>query len=139
MLGLSCSFNLDCGSCIVSIAEIASKEVGALICFFLLAVLNKHQKQVCRTACPPLAASPESLTRHQELTSLRWFCRYYFGRYLPELDELAPTLYSRWRFFRYSHRLQIFLSPFLDVLISISTAFFAWLDSLIICPQNSFF
>ena len=75
MLGLSFSFNLYCGLYIVSIAEIVSKKVGALICFFLLAMLNKHQKRVSRNACPPLAASPESLTRHQELTSLLWFFR----------------------------------------------------------------
>ena len=94
MLGLTFSSKLDWGSYVISIAKIASKKIGALICsmkFFssevalylckstiqpcmqycchvwagapscYLELLDKLQKQICRTVGPSVATSLETL------------------------------------------------------------------------------
>ena len=97
MLGLTFPAKLDWGSYIISIAETASKKIGALICsmkfvspevdLYLhkstirpcmeygchvsagapncdLELLDKLQKQICRTVGPSLAAPLEPLVHH---------------------------------------------------------------------------
>ena len=49
---------------------------GATSC--CLELLDKLQKQMCRTVGPSLAAFLELLAHHQNVASL--FYRYYFGR-----------------------------------------------------------
>ena len=49
---------------------------GATSC--CLELLDKIQKQMCRTVGPSLAAFLELLAHHQNVASL--FYRYYFGR-----------------------------------------------------------
>ena len=91
MLGLTFLSKLDCGSYIISTAKTASKKIGGLIHFFLLRLLcmlykstvcpcmeccfhvwagvpscylellDKLQKQICRTVGPSLATSLEPL------------------------------------------------------------------------------
>ena len=80
---------------------------GAPSCY--LELLDKLQKQECRTADPSLAASLEPLVaRHRNLASLSLFSRYYFDRCSSELDQLVPPPYSRGRSTRYSDRLHGF-------------------------------
>ena len=67
-------------------------RTGAPSCY--LELLDKLQKQICRTAGPSLAASLEPLAHHRNLASLSLFNRYYFGRYSSELAELVPPPYS---------------------------------------------
>ena len=52
---------------------------GALTCY--LELLDKLQKQICRTIVPLLAACLEPLAHCQNGASLSLFYRYYFGRY----------------------------------------------------------
>ena len=71
MLGLTFSSKLDWGSYIISVAKIASKKIGALICSMkfvwagapscYLDLLDKLQKRICRIVGPSLAASLEPL------------------------------------------------------------------------------
>ena len=127
MLGLTFSSKLPWGSYIISIAKIASKKTGALICsmnflspevalylynstiqpwmeYFChvwvgapscyLELLDKLQKQICRTAGPLLAACLDPLAHRQNVARLSLFYRYYFGRYSSQLAELVRLLYS---------------------------------------------
>ena len=71
---------------------------GAPSCY--LELLDKLQKQICRTVGPSLATSLEA--------SLSIFYRYYFGRCSSELAQLVPLPYSRGRSTRYSDRLHDF-------------------------------
>ena len=75
---------------------------GAPRCY--LKLLDKLQKQICRTVGAS-CASLEPLAYHQNVASFSLFCRYYFGRCLPELAQLIPLPYSRERFTCYSDRL----------------------------------
>ena len=61
---------------------------GTPSCF--LELLDKQQKQICRTVGSSLAASLEPLANCQYVASLSLFCRYYFGRLSSELTELVP-------------------------------------------------
>ena len=82
---------------------------GAPSCY--LELLDKLQKQICRTVGPSLAslaASLELLAHHQNVASLSLFYRYYFGRCSSELAQLVPLPYSRGRSTRYSDRLHDF-------------------------------
>ena len=79
---------------------------GAPSCY--LELLDKLQKQICRTVGPSLAASLEPLTHRRNVASLSLFYRYYFGRCSSELDQLVPLPYSRGRSTRYSDRLHDF-------------------------------
>ena len=77
---------------------------GAPNCYWEL--LDKLQKQVCRTVASSLAASLEPLAHRRNVANLSLFYRYYFGRCSSELAQLVP--YSRGRSTRYSDRLHDF-------------------------------
>ena len=79
---------------------------GAPSCY--LELLDKLQKQICRTVGPSLAASLESLAHRQNVASLSIFCRYYFGRCSSELAQLVPLPFSPGRSTCYSDRLHVF-------------------------------
>ena len=79
---------------------------GAPNCY--LELLDKLQKQICRTVGPSLAASLEPLAHCQNVASLSLFYKYYVGRCSSELAELVPLPYSRGRSTRYSDRLHDF-------------------------------
>ena len=76
---------------------------GAPSCY--LELLNKLQKQICRTVGPSLAASLEPFAHHQNVATLSLFYIYYFGRCSSELAQLVPLPYSRERSTCYSDRL----------------------------------
>ena len=86
---------------------------GAHGCF--LELLDKLQKQICRSVGPSLAASLELLAHHRNVANLSLFYRYYFGRCFSELAQMVPLPFSRGRSTRYSDRFMIDLSTFLDV------------------------
>ena len=65
---------------------------GAPSCY--LQLLDKLQKQICRTVGPS--------------ASLSLFCRYYFGRCSSEMAQLVPLPYSRGRSTCYYDRLHDF-------------------------------
>ena len=67
-------------------------------------LLDKLQKRTRRAVCPSLAASLEPSAHRQNVTSLSFFCRCYFGRCSSELVEVVPLPYST----RYSDRLHNF-------------------------------
>ena len=73
-----------------------------------LELLDKLQKRICRTACPLLAFSLETMAHRQNVTSLSVFYRYYFGKCFSELAQLVPLPFSRRRSARYSDRLHDF-------------------------------
>ena len=73
-----------------------------------LELLDKLQKQTCRTVGPSLTASLEPLTHCQNVASIRFFYRYYFGRCSSELAHLVPLPFYRGRSNRYSDRLHGF-------------------------------
>ena len=79
---------------------------GAPSCY--LALLDKLQKQICRTVGPSFAASFEPLVHRQNVASLSFFYRYYFGRCSSKLAQLVPLPYSRGGSTRYSDRLHDF-------------------------------
>ena len=79
---------------------------GAPSCY--LELLDKLQKQICRTVGPSIAASLELLTYRRNVASLSLFYRYYFGRCSSELAQVVPLPYSRGRSTRYSERLHDF-------------------------------
>ena len=59
-----------------------------------LELLDKLQKQICRTVGPSLAASIEALANCRNVTSLGLFYSYYFGRCSSELAQQVPLSYS---------------------------------------------
>ena len=73
---------------------------GAPSCY--LELLDKLQKQICRTVGSSLAASLEPLAHCRNVASLSLFYRYYFGRCSSELAQLVPLPYSRGRSTHYS-------------------------------------
>ena len=75
---------------------------------YYLELLDKLQKQICRTVGPSLAASLELLAHCQNVASLSLFYRYCFGRCSSELAQLVPLPYSQGRSTRYSDRLHDF-------------------------------
>ena len=79
--------------------------VGAPSCY--LELLDKLQKQICRTVGPSLAASLEPLAHCRNVTRLSIFYRYYFGKCSSELAQLVPLLYTQGST-RYSDRLHDF-------------------------------
>ena len=80
---------------------------GALSCY-LLELLHKLQKLICRTVGLSLAASLKPLAHRQNVASLSLFYRYYFGRCSSELAQLVPLPYSQGRSTRYTDRLHDF-------------------------------
>ena len=79
---------------------------GAQSCY--LELLDKLQKQICRTVGPSLATSLETLAHCKNVASLSFFYRYYFGKCSSELSQLVPLAVSRARSIRYSDRLHDF-------------------------------
>ena len=59
-----------------------------------LELLDKLQKQICRTVGPSLAASLEPFAHQCNVARLSLFYRYYFGRCSSELAQLVPLCYS---------------------------------------------
>ena len=55
-----------------------------------LELLDKLQKQICRTAGPLLAASLDPLALCQNVASMSLFYKYYLGK--SELAQLPPLL-----------------------------------------------
>ena len=78
-------------------------RAGAPNCYSEL--LDKLQKQICRTVGPSLAASLEPLAHRRNVASLSLFYSYYFGRCSSELAQLVPLLYSQGISARYSDSL----------------------------------
>ena len=72
---------------------------------YYLELLDQLQKWICRTVCPSLTASLETLAHCRNIASLSLFYRYYLGRCSSELPQQAPLPYSQGRFTRYSDRL----------------------------------
>ena len=79
---------------------------GAPSCY--LELLDKLQKQICRTVGPFVAASVEPLAHQWNVASLSLVYRYYFGRYSSEPAELVPLPYFQGRSTRYPDRLHDF-------------------------------
>ena len=77
---------------------------GAPSCY--LELLDKLQKQICKTAGPSLAASLEPLAHCRNVGSLS--LSYRFGRYSSELAQLVPLPLSRGRSTHYSDKLHDF-------------------------------
>ena len=96
---------------------------GAPSCY--LELLDKLQKQICRTVGPSLAVSLEPLAHHRNLVNLILFYMYYFGRFSLELAQLVPLHFSWGGLLIILIYSLIFLSPFLNVTrMSMSTVFF---------------
>ena len=75
---------------------------GASSCYLELS--DKLQKRICGTVSPSLAPSYEPLPLRRNVSSLSFFCRYYFGRCSSDLAQLVPLPFSR----RRSDRLHYF-------------------------------
>ena len=65
---------------------------GAPSCY--LELLDKLQKQICRTVGPPLVASLKHLVHCRNVASLSLFYRYYFGRCSSEPAQIIPLPFS---------------------------------------------
>ena len=92
-----------------------------------LELLDKLQKLICRTVGPSLAASLEPLAHCQNVASLSYFFKYYFGRYFSELAQLVSHFHilEGGGLLIILIEYMIFLSPFLNVTsMSLSTVFF---------------
>ena len=90
-------------------------------------MLDKLQKQVCRTVGPSVAASLEPLAHRHNIDSLSLFYRYYLGRCSFELIELVPLPCSRGRSTRYFNKFHFSVTiptGYKDVCINISTNYF---------------
>ena len=70
---------------------------GAPSCY--LELLDKLQKQICRTVGPSLAASLEPLAHCRNVASLSVFYRYHVGRCSLELAQLVPPPFSQREFY----------------------------------------
>ena len=68
---------------------------GASSCY--LGLLDKLQKQTCRTVGPSLTASLESLAHSRNVVTLSLFYRHYFCRCSSDMAQLAQLPYSRRR------------------------------------------
>ena len=73
-----------------------------------LELLDKLQKQICRTVGPLIATSFELLVYSRNVASLSLFCRYYFGSCSSEQAQLVPLPFPRGRSTRYCNRLHDF-------------------------------
>ena len=65
---------------------------GAPNCY--LELLDKLQKQICRTIGLSLAVSLEYLLHHRNVASVSLFYGYYSNRFSSELAQLVPLPYS---------------------------------------------
>ena len=75
---------------------------GAPSCY--LELLDRLQKQICRTVVPSHAASLEPLAHCRNVASLSLFYRYYFDRSSSELAQLVLLPFFQGRSTRYSDR-----------------------------------
>ena len=73
-----------------------------------LELLDKLQKQICRTVGLSLVTFLETLAHHWYVASLNLFYRYYFGRCSSELAQLVSLRFSRGSSTCYSDRLHDF-------------------------------
>ena len=65
---------------------------------YYLELLDKLQKQICRTVSPSLAAFlVEPLAHLRNVASISLFYRYYIGKCSLELAQLVPLPFSRGR------------------------------------------
>ena len=76
---------------------------GSFSCY--LELLDKLQKQICRTVGLSLAASVKPLRHCRNVASLSFFYRYYSGRCSSGLVQLVPLPYFRGRSIHYFDRL----------------------------------
>ena len=83
---------------------------GAPSCY--LELLDKLQKQICRTVGPSLPASLEPLAHRPIVASLSLYYRYYFGRCSSELAKLVPLTYCWGKSTDYSDRYHNFSVTF---------------------------
>ena len=83
-----------------------------------LELVDKLQKQICRTVGPLLAASLEPLAHYRNVASLSLFYRYYFGKCSSELAQLVPLHFSQGRFTRYSDRFVTILKFYKDICVN---------------------
>ena len=81
-------------------------RAGAPSCYSEL--LDKLQKQICKTVCPSLATSLQHLAHCRNVASLSLFYSYYFGRCSSALAQLVPLPFSQGRSTCYSDRLHDF-------------------------------
>ena len=79
---------------------------GAPSCYLIM--LDRLQRQICRTVHPSLAALLKPFAHSWNVASLSLFCRYYFGRCSSELAQLVPLPYSWERSTYYHDRLHHF-------------------------------
>ena len=105
-----------------------------------LELLDKLQKQICRTVGPSLAASFQPLAHYRNVVSLCLFCRYCVGRCSSELAQLVPLLFTLGRSTLYSDRLDDFCVTvpryYKDVYVN--SFFLQQADSGILYLQNAF-
>ena len=100
---------------------------------------DSPKNQICRTVGPSFTTSLEPLAHCWNVASLSLFCRYYFGRCSSDQAQQVPFCYSWERLLIILIDSMIFLSPFLDSWMSMSTvSFLAQLYSGILCLQNAF-
>ena len=83
---------------------------GAPSCY--LELLDKLQKQICRTVGPSLPACLEPLAHSRNVASLSLYYRYYFGRCSSELAQLVPLTYCWGKSTDYSDRYHDFSVTF---------------------------
>ena len=98
-----------------------------------LELLDKLQKQICRTVGRSLSVSLDSLAHCKNVANLSLFYKYYLGRCSSGLAQLVPVSYS--------DRLHDFSVTiprcFKDMFMS-TVFFLAQLDSGTLYPQNAF-
>ena len=98
-----------------------------------LELLDKLQKQICRTVGRSLSVSLDSLAHCKNVANLSLFYKYYLGRCSSGLAQLVPVPYS--------DRLHDFSVTiprcFKDMFMS-TVFFLAQLDSGTLYPQNAF-
>ena len=95
-----------CKSTIRPCIEYCLVWAGASNCY--LELLNKLQKEKCRTLSPSLALPFEPLAHCRNVASLSLFYGHYLGRCSSELAQLFPLPFSRGRSTHYSDRLHYF-------------------------------
>ena len=110
-------------------------HVGSGTPSFYLELLDKLQKQICRTVGPSLAAFLKQLAHRRNVPGLRLFYRHYFGKCSSELAQLVPFPFLKGGLLAILIDCMIFVWPFLDVTkMSMPTvSFLTKLDSEILC------
>ena len=148
MLWLICSFKLDWGCYIISIAKIASKKIGAMICsmkflspeaslYFYKSTIQPCMEYYCHVWNGVPSCYLELMDKLQKL-----ICRTVGPSLAASFDSLdhLRNVASLSLFYRYCLFYSIGMSPFLDVArMCMSTVFFlSQLASGILCLWNAF-